>query len=117
MADTSRRYWLRQTLTIDRKVHWPHENVTRAKYYLSQVLILKEGTASKEGIRLEQEAKTSLEELLTPEQRNDIINQFNGESKLTDTVLFDYIVPWGYRTIVPQTSSGIVAAPLSQLSS
>ena len=115
MADTTGRSWLRQTLTLDRKVHWPHENVARAKYYLSQVLILKEGIASKEGTRLEQEAKTSLEELLTPEQRNDIVNQFNGESKLTDTVLFDYIEPWGYRIIVPQTGGGIVAAPLSQL--
>ena len=106
------RVWLRQTLTLDRKVHWPRENVARAKYYLSQVLLLKEGEDTKEeGAALQREARSLLEELLTPVRGEDAVARQleSDKSGSTEGTLFDYLAPWGYRVVVPQ-ADGIMSS-------
>ena len=95
-------------MTLDRNIHWPQENVARAKDYLPQVLLLKEGEhAHKEGASLEQEARSLLEELLTAVRGEYALARQleSDEARMKEGILFDYLVPWGYHIVVPQDDS------------
>ena len=92
------RKWIRETLFLDPDIYWPKENVTRAKYYLSKTLI-KLNLESEEGHGLESEAMSSLDEFL----RNASWDQIQKYQDSEDyPILFDYIVPWECRLVVPR---------------
>ena len=91
------RKWIRQTLNLDRKVHWPQENVARAKFYLAQTLRKQIGDDSEEAAAVEREARELLVNFLTPDCTLGVEEYLDDER-----VLFDYVVPWGYRIVVPQ---------------
>ena len=76
--------------------------------FLSQIFLLKgEEHASEECASLEQEARNLLEDLLKPVRREDILARQleSDETRMEEIVLFDYLVPWGYRIMVPQDDS------------
>jgi len=91
------RKFIRQTLKVDKKVHWPIENRVRAKYYLAQTL-LKGNTHSEEARRLDLEAKSTLEELLCLGGLESIKEYLEPKNY---PILFDYIVPWECRLVTP----------------
>lgn len=67
--------------------------------------MLKEGVhANKEGALLEEEARSLLEELLTPVRDEEFVARQleSDEARMKEAILFDYLVPWGYRIVVPQ---------------
>ena len=70
--------------------------------------MLKEGEhANKEGASLEQEARSLLEEILAPVRGEDALaRQLESDAaRMEEGILFDYLVPWGYRIVVPQDDS------------
>lgn len=80
--------------------------MTRAKYYLAQVL--KETHSSKlEIAQLEEEAKQSLSDLLRLDGSNTMKDYVEAEDY---PILFDYIVSWELRLITPRKHMASEAA-------
>lgn len=95
------RRWIRQTLKLNKKVHWPSENVARAKYYLARALT-KSNNSLDEACNLDREAKASLEKLLL-RWGSDTVKEYLEPKNYP--ILFDYLVPWECRLVTPRSPS------------
>ena len=93
-----------KTLVVNDWALWPNENIARAKHYMSRVLKQRDHH-SQPAVKLEQEARSILDQLLQHEGLEKAAAYHDDYD-----ILFDFMVPWESRLITPRRSRPLASA-------